>query len=331
MRIAVDAMGGDYAPYEIVAGAAAYARVHPDVHITLVGDAPQVERCLRDAGASGVPLQVVHAPSMVAMHEEPAAAVRRKRDSSIAVCCAMVARGEADAMVSAGNTGAAVAAALLEWKMLPGIDRPAIAATVPGPRGATVLIDAGATVNCKALHLVQFAHMGACYAGVMLQRAHPVVGLLSVGEEDAKGNAVTREAFRLLRESALPFYGNVEGQDLFSGKVDVIVCDGFVGNVALKVMEGMAYGMRMLFERHAYPRGWLRAMQRWLIRPVLWRVSRRFDAAKLGGAPLLGVQGVCICAHGNSRAKAVRSAIERAREAVVQQLNTRIVEQLSRS
>lgn len=331
MRIAVDAMGGDYAPREIVAGAVDYVRRHPDVHVTLVGDAPQVERCLREMGAASVPLQVVHAPSSVAMHEEPAAAVRRKRDSSIAVCFGMVGRGEADAVVSAGNTGAAVAAALLDWKMLPGIDRPAIAALVPGPLGATVLIDAGATVNCKALHLVQFAHMGACYARVMLQRTHPVVGLLSVGEEDAKGNAVTRDAFRQLRERALHFYGNVEGQDLFSGKVDVIVCDGFVGNVALKVMEGMAHGMRMLFERHAYPTSWLRTLQRWLLKPVLWRVSRRFDAAKLGGAPLLGVNGVCICAHGNSRAKAVRSAIERAREAVAQQLNVRIVEAVPRS
>ncbi|MCX7848137.1 MAG: phosphate acyltransferase PlsX, partial [bacterium] len=295
MRIVVDAMGGDYAPYEVVAGAVEYVRRHGDVQVTLVGDATEVERCIRGMGATGVPLQVVHAPSVVTMGEEPAVAVRRKRDSSIAVCCGMVARGEADAVVSAGNTGAAVAAALLEWKMLPGIDRPAIAATVPGPLGATVLIDAGATVNCKAVHLVQFAQMGACYARVMLERAHPVVGLLSVGEEDAKGNAVTREAFRLLRESRLPFYGNVEGQDLFSGKVDVIVCDGFVGNVALKVMEGMAHGMRMLFERHASWRGWLRGLQRWLIRPVLWRVSRRFDAARLGGAPLLGVQGVCIC------------------------------------
>jgi len=331
MRIAVDAMGGDYAPHEIVAGAVEYVRRHPDVHVTLVGDAPHVEACLRDVGAASVPLQVVHAPSVVTMHEEPAAGVRRKRDSSIAVCFGMAGRGEAEAVVSAGNTGAAVAAALLEWKMLPGIDRPAIAALVPGPLGATVLIDAGATVNCKALHLVQFAHMGVCYARAMLQRAHPVVGLLSVGEEDAKGNAVTRDAFRLLRESALHFYGNVEGQDLFSGKVDVIVCDGFVGNVALKVMEGMAHGMRMLFERHAYPHGWLRTVQRWLVRPVLWRVSRRFDAAKLGGAPLLGVNGVCICAHGNSRAKAVRSAIERAREAVAQQLNTRILEAVPRS
>jgi len=331
MRIAVDAMGGDYAPREIVAGAVNYVRRHPDVHVTLVGDARQIEACVRDLGAASVPVQVVHAPSVVTMHEEPAAGVRRKRDSSIAVCFGMASRGEADAVVSAGNTGAAVAAALLDWKMLPGIDRPAIAALVPGPLGATLLIDAGATVNCKALHLVQFAQMGVCYARAMLQRTHPVVGLLSVGEEDAKGNMVTRDAFRLLRESPLHFYGNVEGQDLFSGKVDVIVCDGFVGNVALKVMEGMAHGMRMLFERHAYPYGWLRAVQRLLLRPVLWRVSRRFDAAKLGGAPLLGVNGMCICAHGNSREKAVRSAIERAREAVAQQVNARIMEALVRA
>jgi len=162
-----------------------------------------------------------------------------------------------------------------------------------------------------------------------LQRTHPVVGLLSVGEENAKGNSVTREAFRLLRESRLHFYGNVEGQDLFSGKVDVIVCDGFVGNVALKVMEGMAHGMRMLFERHAARGGMLRALQRWLVRPVIWRVNRRFDAAKLGGAPLLGVDGICICAHGNSRANAIASAIERAVEAVSAHLTQRIIEALA--
>ena len=329
MRIAVDAMGGDFAPREIVAGAVRYMRKgRAQALITLVGDAPRVEGCLRELHATALPIQVVHAPEVVAMHEEPAATLRRKKNTSVALCARLAASGEADAVVTAGNTGAAAAAAMFEWKMLPGIDRPAIAALVPGPLGATVLIDAGATVNCKAANLLQFAHMGACYARCVLQRAHPVVGLLSVGEEDAKGNAVTKDAFRLLRESPLQFYGNVEGLDLFSGKVDVIVCDGFVGNVALKVMEGMAYGMKMLFERHAAPQGWLRAARRFLLRPMLSRVSRRFDAARLGGAPLLGVAGICVCAHGNSQANAVHSAIERACEAVSQHLNARITEAL---
>lgn len=330
MRIAIDAMGGDYAPREIVAGAVGYLRRGvPGVQLTLVGDAPRIETCLREMHATALPVQVVHAPEVIAMHEEPALALRRKKQTSVAMCVRLVATGGADAVVTAGNTGAAAAAAMLEWRALPGIDRPAIAALVPGPLGATVLIDAGATVNCKAMHLLQFAHMGACYAKYVLQRAHPVVGLLSVGEEDAKGNTVTRDAFRLLRESPLQFYGNVEGQDLFSGKVDVIVCDGFVGNVALKVMEGMAYGIKMLFERQAAPSGWMRMLQHFLHRMLLARIGRRFDAAKLGGAPLLGVNGICICAHGNSKAKAICSAIERAREAVAQQLNVRITEALA--
>ena len=330
MRIALDAMGGDYAPREIVAGAVAYAhKDRPGVQLTLVGDAAQIDAVLRDLHATTLPLRVVHAPEVIAMHEAPAAALRRKRDCSVAVCMRLAHTGEADAVVTAGHTGAAATAAALEWRTLPGIDRPAIAALVPGPLGATVLIDAGATVNCKPTHLLQFAQMGACYAHYILQRTHPVVGLLSIGEEDAKGNAVTRDAFKLLRESRLHFYGNVEGQDLFSGKVDVIVCDGFVGNVALKVMEGMAHGISLLFERHTARGGLLRAVQRWLLKPVVWRIGRRFDAAKLGGAPLLGVAGVCICAHGNSRANAIVSAIERAREAVATQLNDRITEALA--
>jgi len=332
MRIAIDAMGGDYAPREILAGAVDYMRRgHPEVQLTLVGDSARIETCLRELQAATLPLQVVHASQVVEMHESPAVTLRKKRDSSVGVAVRMAGDGEVDAVVTAGNTGAAVAAAKLNWKSLPGIERPAIAALVPGTFGATVLIDAGATVNCKAIHLLQFAHMGACYARHMLNRTHPVVGLLSVGEEDAKGNTVTRDAFRLLRESPLQFYGNVEGQDVFSGKVDVIVCDGFVGNVALKVMEGMAYGVRMLFERHAYPQNWLRTLQRFMLRPLLGRIGMRLDSSRFGGAPLLGVSGTCICAHGNSRARAVTNAIERAREAVAQQLNARITEALAGS
>ena len=227
MRIAIDAMGGDYAPIEIVEGAVEYLRKRrSNIHLTLVGKAVEIERCLGELKASTLPVQVISASQVVEMHESPAAALRKKRDSSISVAMRMAASGEVDAVVTAGNTGAAVAAAKIEWDLLPEIERPAIAALIPGPFGATVLVDAGATVNCKPTHLLQFAHMGSCYAKCMLHRTHPVVGLLSVGEEDAKGNAITKEAFRLLRESELQFYGNVEGQDVFTGKVDVIVCDG---------------------------------------------------------------------------------------------------------
>jgi len=327
MRIAVDAMGGDYAPREIVAGAVLHALHSPaNVKLTLVGDSDKIESCLSELDASKVPIQVVHASQIIEMHESPAVTLRKKKNSSIAVAMRLANRGDVDAVVTAGNTGAAVASAAFEWKLLPGIDRPAIAALVPGPLGATVLIDAGATVNCKPEHLLQFAKMGACYARYILKRSHPVIGLLSVGEEDAKGNAVTQETFRLLRESSLQFYGNVEGQDIFSGKVDVIVCDGFVGNVALKVMEGMAHGIRMTIKRHSYPQNWLRKVQRLLLEPFMNRVSKKFDVSKFGGAPLLGVKGVCVIAHGNSRANSVANAIEKARETVVQQLNSRITE-----
>ncbi len=327
MRIAVDAMGGDYAPREIVAGAVLHARHVPaNVKLTLVGESEKIESCLSELNASNVPIQIVHASQTVEMHESPAATLRKKKDSSIAVAMKLASSGDADAVVTAGNTGAAVASAAFEWKLLQGVNRPAIAALVPGPLGATVLIDAGATVNCKPEHLLQFANMGACYARYILKRSHPVVGLLSVGQEDAKGNAVTQKTFRLLRESPLQFYGNVEGQDVFTGKVDVIVCDGFVGNVALKVMEGMAHGIRMTIERHSYPQSWIRKTRHWLLEPFMNRISKKFDVSKFGGAPLLGVDGVCLCAHGNSRAASIASAIERARETVMQQLNARITE-----
>ena len=330
MRIAVDAMGGDYAPREIIAGTIAYAHTaQTGSQLTLVGDARKIETCLQEQRASSLPIQVVHASQVVAMDESPAVTLRKKKDSSIAVAMRMARTGEVDAVVTAGNTGAAVAAAKFECGSLEGIDRPAIATLIPGPFGATVLIDAGATVNCKAVNLLQFAQMGACYAKLILHRTHPVVGLLSVGEEDAKGNAITRDAFSLLRESPLQFYGNVEGQDVFLGKVDVIVCDGFVGNVALKVMEGMASGIRMMVERHAYRHGLWNRFQLSLLKPVIGRINRQLDSTRFGGAPLLGVNSTCVCAHGNSRAVSVVSAIERAHENVAQQLNTRIMEALA--
>jgi len=323
-------MGGDFAPHDIVAGAVLYLRTYDaPVQLTLVGDTVRIEECLRTLDATAEPLRIVHAAQTADMHESPARALRRKKDTSIARAIHLVSDDEADAVVTAGNTGAAVAAAKLEWHSLPGIDRPAIAALIPGPLGATVLVDAGATVNCKPEHLLQFAQMGACYAQHVLRRTHPVVGLLSVGTEDAKGNAVTRDAFRLLRESSLQFFGNVEGQDVFSGKVDVIVCDGFVGNVALKVMEGMAYGMRMMLQRRTWKYRWLRIIQSALVQPLLRHAGLRLDADRFGGAPLLGVNGTCICAHGNSRAFAVSNAIERAREAVAHGLNTHIIDTLT--
>ena len=330
MRIAVDAMGGDYAPHEIVAGALRYIESgDSEAQLVLVGDAERIEACLSDLNAENAPIRVVHASQNVEMSESPAVTLRRKKDSSIAVSTRLAAQGEVDAVVSAGNTGALAAAASLEWKLLPGVLRPAIASLVPGPFGATVLLDAGATVNCKADNLVQFAKMGACYARHVLKKTHPVIGLLSVGEEDEKGNRETREAHALLKNSPLHFYGNVEGQDIFLGKVDVIVCDGFVGNVALKVMEGMASGIRTMI---AHPQsdkyGFLRLFSRFFSQSPAQQIRRHFDVRKFGGAPLLGINGTCIIAHGNSRADALCAAIFRAQEIVSQDLNRYIAEAL---
>ena len=330
MRIAVDAMGGDYAPNEIVAGALKYlASGDSEASIILVGDAERIEACLSDLNASSAPVRVIHASQNVEMNESPAVTLRKKRDSSIAVATRMAAKGEVDAIVSAGNTGALAAAALMEWELLPGVDRPAIATLIPGPFGATVLLDAGATVNCKAHNLVQFAKMGACYARHVLKKTHPVVGLLSVGEEDEKGNKETREAHALLKNSPLHFYGNVEGQDIFLGKVDVIVCDGFVGNVALKVMEGMASGIQtMVSHPQSNKYGFARLFASFFSQSPAQQIRRHFDVRKFGGAPLLGVNGTCIIAHGNSHADALCAAIFRAQEIVAHDLNRYIAEAL---
>ncbi len=320
MRIAVDAMGGDHAPREIVAGAVRAAR-DLGVEVILVGPTGRLREELRLVDAPGMPVRIEEAPEVIEMAEAPAMALRRKRRASVGVAVDLVRRGEADAMVSAGNTGAAMAAALLTLGRIEGIDRPAIAAVLPTLRGRAIMLDVGANVDCRPKHLLQFAVMGSVYASRVLGIDIPRVGLLSNGAEDTKGNEVVIRAAELLRQSGLRFVGNVEGRDFFDGVADVVACDGFVGNVVLKFGEGLALGIFTLL-REELSRGLLVRVGVALARPRLRALARRMDYTEYGGAPLLGVNVVCIISHGSSKAKAIRNAVALAMESV----RSRIVE-----
>ncbi len=314
MRVAVDAMGGDFAPREIVAGATR-AAADLGVEVILVGPTARLQEELRPLGAANLPVRVVEAPEVIEMGEAPAMALRRKRRSSILVAVDLLRRGEADAMVSAGNTGAAMAAALLTLGRIEGIDRPAIAAVLPTLRGRVILLDVGANVDSRPKHLLQFAVMGSVYAARVLGIPEPRIGLLSNGREDSKGNDLVLRAAEHLRQSELRFIGNVEGREIFDGAADVVVCDGFVGNVVLKFGEGLALGIFTLL-RQELSRGALVRLGVALATPRLRALARRLDHTEYGGAPLLGVNGICIISHGGSKAKAVRNALALAAESV---------------
>jgi glycerol-3-phosphate acyltransferase PlsX len=306
MRVAVDAMGGDHGPAVVVNGAIAAAR-HADLGVTLVGASGELRAELaRHPDASRLDILVEHATDAVGMGERPSEALRRRPQSSIRVAADLVVRGEADALFSAGNTGATVLAAYTGFGLLRGADRPALAATVPTRRGTAVLLDVGANADCRPQHLVAFAAMGAVFARVGLGIAEPTVGVLSIGEEEAKGNELTREAFRLLRATPLRFAGNVEARDLYSGAADVVVCDGFTGNVVIKVSEGIV-GMveLMLGEEFAAMAG----DSARLAIEAFGHYRARVDYSEYGGAPLLGVGRPVVVGHGRSSAKAVRNAI----------------------
>lgn len=330
MRIAVDAMGGDYAPQEIVKGAVEAALRLPQVSkVFLVGDAEAVGRELKKH--SGVPdkLEVRHASEAVGMDELPAQAVRRKKDSSIGRAVDLVKDGEADAVVSAGNTGAVVVAATLKLRTLSGVERPAIAAVMPTRKAPFVLIDAGANIDSNAKLLAQFAVMGSVYSHEILGRARPIVGLLSIGGEASKGNETTKEAFKLLSNSHLNFRGNVEGHDLFEGETDVVACDGFIGNIVLKTSESIAHavGYWMKEEFRANP---LRIIGASLLKGALKAMKKRMDPEMYGGAPLLGVNGVCIITHGASSWRAVFHAVRVACDSVHHQLNDLIINEIEK-
>lgn len=318
MRIAVDAMGGDHAPDAIVAGAVAAAR-ELGVEIVLVGPHARVaEELARHRGAPA--LEIVDAPEVIEMHEAPAMALRRKRRASIVVAVELLKAGRVDAVVTAGHTGAAMGAALLGLGRVPGVDRPALAAVLPTqtPHPA-ILLDVGANVDCKPQHLLQFALMGSVYANRVLGTTSPRVGLLSNGAEEGKGSELTLAAMPLLRASGLNFVGNVEARDVFLGAADVVVCDGFVGNVTLKFGQGLALAIRGIVEDEL--RGLRGRLLRLYLAPIagtVLRLYRRIDYREYGGALLLGINGVMIVAHGSSNARALRNAIRVASEAASQ-------------
>lgn len=313
MKIAVDAMGGDLAPAAVVEGAVRAAREH-DLDLLLVGREEVVAPLLARAGGCAR-VEVVHAPDVVEMHESPALAVRRKPASSLCICGELVRSGTAAGMFSAGNTGAAMAVGSLRIGRIPGIDRPALAILLPNHDGHTVLLDAGANVDVQPLNLVQYAVMGSIYSRELLGVPEPRVGLLNIGEEVGKGNELVREAFPLLQAAPIHFVGNIEGPDLFNGRVDVAVCDGFVGNVVLKVGEGAADFMLRLFREEvaAHP---LLKIPAAMLRPAFQRIRRRTDYGERGAAPLLGVHGVCFIGHGRSNAAAIANALRTSGEAI---------------
>jgi glycerol-3-phosphate acyltransferase PlsX len=327
VRIAVDAMGGDVGPAVTVEGALAAAREHR-LAVTLVGDQPTIETELARHRTAGLPVAIRHASQVVEMGESPSHALRRKRDSSLRVAAGLVRDGEASAFVSAGNTGAAMAIAMFTLGVLPGVDRPAIAVVLPNRQRRTVLLDVGANVEPKPWHMVQYAVMGHVYARDILGIQSPRVGLLSVGEEEGKGNELTRDVFRALEGTPINFLGNVEGRDIYNGHADVVVTDGFTGNVALKISESLADMIIHLIreELTSTPLAKLGAM---LVRPAFRRFWKRVDYTELGGAPLLGINGACIIGHGSSPPRAVKNAIRVAAEWVRLDVNSHIREALA--
>lgn len=323
-RIAIDAMGGDHAPGEVVAGALR-AREELGVEVLLVGDVEQVETALRHHSTSAS-LEIVPAEGTVEMGEEPLSALRRKPKASINVAMDLVKKGRADAVVSAGHSGAAMAAALLRLGRLPGIDRPAIGAVFPTLIAGkpVIVLDVGANVDCKPKFLEQFAVMGSIYSQYVLGVTEPKVGLLNIGEEDCKGNDLALRTHELLRDSdRLTFIGNAEGRDVLSGRFDVIVCDGFVGNVLLKFAEAVGEVVLQIL-REELPQGMHGKLGVSILKPNLKRIKQRIDHAEHGGGLLLGVNGVCIISHGSSQAPSIFNAVRLAREAVDNQVSDRI-------
>ncbi|MEA2626519.1 MAG: phosphate acyltransferase [Candidatus Binatota bacterium] len=324
--VAVDAMGGDHAPGAIVEGAVAAAR-ELSIPVTLVGRSEIVDRELARHDTAGLPIAVRHASEVIAMDDSPIEGLRRKKDNSIRVALELVRAGESDAFVSAGNSGAAMASAVMILGNLPGVNRPAIALEIPSRRGHVTLLDAGANAECVPLNLVQFAVMGDIVSRSLRGIQSPRVGIVSNGEESSKGTALTRVADHTLRSMGLNYVGYVEGRDLNAGKVDVAVTDGFTGNVILKSMEGLAAFILSLL-RHAFEANWRTKLGYLLVRKELDHLRQTLDHDAVGGAPLLGVNGVTIVAHGASSPRAIRNAIRVASESATKRINAQILEGL---
>lgn len=317
IRIAIDCMGGDAGLPVTIPAACQFAKQHPDTRLLLAGDVAAIQAAMREhGGLDGERYEILPASEVVLMDDSIEVALRRKKDSSMRVAVQAVKDGRADACISAGNTGAWMAISRYILKTLDGIDRPAIATSIPNQKGgATTMLDLGANVDCSAEHLLQFAIMGAALASAVDHRKRPTIGLLNIGEEVIKGNEVVKRAAELLRASGLNFYGNVEGDDICKGTVDVVVCDGFVGNVVLKSMEGLAKMVGTMM-RAEFTRNSLSMAAGMLAKPVLNRFRDRVDNRRYNGAALLGLRGIVIKSHGSADAYAFGCALQRAREAV---------------
>ncbi len=326
MRVAVDAMGGDNAPAVEVEGTVAAVREF-DIPVTLVGDTERLRLELARHDAAGLDITLHHASEVVGMHDSPSDAIRKKKDSSIRVAFELAKSGEAEAVVSAGNSGATMAAGMFVLKRIAGIDRPAIAQIFPTLRGKTLVLDVGGNVDCKPIHLVQFAIMGEVYARYVMGIAHPRIGLLSNGEEESKGNDLTRETSAILREISLDYAGYVEGRDIFNGLVDVVVCDGFVGNVVLKLSEGLAEAVGKMLKEEI-KKSFFSKVGYLLSRQAFNNFKKKVDYAEYGGAPLLGIDGVGMICHGGSNAKAIKNAIRFAHEYAQKGVTRRVAEKL---
>ena len=324
--IAVDAMGGDLGPSVVVPGAIEAAR-QTGAKILLVGNEATLDGELNRLSPSGVDLEIVHAPEVAGMDEKPSDILRRKKNASIQVACRLVRDGAAQGVVSAGHSGASVACGMFIMGRIPGVERPALASLLPTEKEPVVLLDVGATVDCKPYNIFQFGLMGDAFARDILNQESPRVGLLSIGEEEGKGNSQVKEAYELFKMAQnLNFSGNIEGRDLFTGEVDVAVCDGFVGNVALKLSEGLGLSLSRVLKRELLNSGFLPKLGSLLAKSAFRRFAKVVDYAEYGGAPLLGLQNISIVCHGRSNAKAICNATRMATLFVEKETNKRLME-----
>jgi glycerol-3-phosphate acyltransferase PlsX len=330
MKIALDAMGGDFGPPNIVGGAVMALKEYPHIEkLFLVGDTPRIEAELKQHGCNDSRIEIFHATQVVEMSDGAVDAVRRKKDSSVSRAVDLVKKGDAHAIVSAGHTGAAVAATTIKLRTLPGVDRPGIAAVIPSETNIFVLIDAGANSDPRPDHMVQYAIMGSVYSRHVLGYQKPTIGLMSIGDEDMKGSDLTKEVFKMLKQSGLNFRGNIEGHDLFADPVEVVVCDGFVGNVILKTCESIGDAI-FKWLKHELMKSKTRMAGAYLARNAFRTIKKKVNYEEYGGMPLLGVNGICIIAHGASTPLAIKNALRVAAESIEQQVNPHIVEEVRR-
>ena len=327
ITVAVDAMGGDHAPAAVVRGAVD-ALQEADCSLILVGDETTIRDILSDRKFDNGRLEIVDTDEVVGMQEPATTPIRQKRRSSVRLCADLVHQGRAHGMVSAGNTGAAMIVAKMVIGTIEGVDRPALSMLVPNPKGSTLVLDVGANVDSKAEYLRQFAVLGHSYAQEILGTSSPRVGLLSIGEEEGKGTDLTREVFKIMESGSLNFVGNVEGRDVFAGTVDVIICDGFVGNVLLKSCESLVELMAHLVNEEIQ-KSWISRLGYFLARPAFARLRRCVDSTEYGAAQLLGIKGACFIGHGNSNAKAIKNSVLKATEFCQADLHLKMREKIA--